>query len=269
MKTAVGISTLELKHQGKKRSWSQKYNQPATVAAGRGKVAERPFRGDALRARGEWGSPGEAPAGDGPGDPEGAVAHSHTNVAPFAKRSLLGSPAGPMRPGGSRGSACAPSTHPRNAGSGSAFPQRHAALTGISPRCGSGWNCLPPQRRASPAPRSRGAHGSGRSGHRVPAPALAPRVPPFAPGAEAPPQARPPGVAATRGGRPPGPAEPPRIPRPHSRAPGKRSGSHRGGRPPHLRPKLSRLQVKPGASTPLRGSSAASPGIARHPSPAP
>lgn len=54
LKTVVGIS----QHLGvktlreKKRSWLLKCNQPATVAAGRGKVAQRPFRRDALRARG-------------------------------------------------------------------------------------------------------------------------------------------------------------------------------------------------------------------------
>lgn len=149
-------------------------------------------------------------------------------------------------------------------------PQRHAALTGTSPRCGSSWSRLPPERRASPAPRSRGGGTEGgilgtwaRSCAR---PRPLPRVPALAPGAEAQRRRPRPGHQVSLPGTgsdpapPPRPARPPRIPRPQP--PGQRSGSPGHGRRPRLRPGLSRPQVKRGASTPLRGSSAASPGTA-------
>lgn len=144
-------------------------------------------------------------------------------------------------------------------------PRRHAALTGISPRCGSSWNYLPPQRRAPPAPRSGGGRGAGGAERGARSAVFwAPWSPPaLVPGAEPQSQVQPPGVAATGRGRPPARRSPRGFPAGDPRAPGERSGSHRGGRLPRLRPELSRLQVRPGASTPLRGSSTASLGTAR------
>lgn len=99
-------------------------------------------------------------------------------------------------------------------------PRRHAALTGISPRCGSSWNYLPPQRRAPPAPRSGGGRGAGGAergilGTLVPSCAR-PRRGAAVPGPAT--RCRCHGPRATPG---PGPAEPPRIPRPRPPSPGR------------------------------------------------
>lgn len=212
-----------------------------------------------------------------PGDPEGASAHSHTNVIPFAKRLPPGQPGWPHASRGQPRISLRPLHPPWKCWKRERLPHRARSPDRHQPTlriwlelpspAAPGFSCSPQRRRR---------HGGGDFGHLDPPLLRSPRG--RSRGSRRSPPARrrsgaAPGPAARcRCHAPretPGPAEPPRIPARGSRAPAKRSGSHRDGRPPRLRPQLSRLQVKPGASTPLRGSSTASPGTARRRPPAP
>lgn len=227
----------------------------------------------------------------GPEAPEEKVARAHPDTTPSTKRlpsPSRGSPAGPRRPGGSRGAGPCPPCHPPPAPLEARAPssQRHAAhppriiaavaafpqnagllpLSSPSPHSGVGggdiFNTAPPPPRPS-AP-------TAAAWRRFP-----PTRPPCAQARGAAPRpasrcrchtARASPALRRTGPRAAGAAgaarwslthppsrvgSPPATPAPRPR--GKRSGCRCGGRVPRLRPELGRRQVKRGASTPLRG----------------
>ncbi|CAN8185027.1 unnamed protein product [Coccothraustes coccothraustes] len=117
-----------------------------------------PGAGEAARASGA--AQARRPRATGPEIPRAQLPIPTQTSFPSPNASFLGSPAGPTRPAGSRGSACAPSTHPRNAGNGSAFPTAARSSDGYQPTLRI-WLELP-------SPAAVGTHGGGYSGHLVP-----------------------------------------------------------------------------------------------------